>query len=114
PAGLLAGYQLAARLASTAQAATGQPLDAGPFQVTPWVPLASAIVGLLAPQLAALWPLWTGTRITVREAVAAYGVRGGPAGSALTRAPGDVTCRGCHRPPGWACAASCASPGGQR
>jgi putative ABC transport system permease protein len=81
PAGLLAGYQLAVGLASTVQSQTGQALDAGTFQVTPWVPLTSLIVGLLVPPLAALWPLWTGTRISVREAVAAYGVRSGRGGA---------------------------------
>src|SRR5205085_9998691 len=75
--GLVTGYQLAAHLASTVQLDTGQLMDAGPFQVAPWVPLTSVTVGLLVPQLAALWPLWLGTRITVREAMAAYGVRGG-------------------------------------
>src|SRR5207249_4178927 len=34
-------------------------------------------VGLLIPQLSALWPLWTVTRIKVREAMSAYGVQAG-------------------------------------
>src|SRR6266567_7302363 len=29
------------------------------------------------PALSALWPLWTGTRITVRDAISAYGVCAG-------------------------------------
>jgi putative ABC transport system permease protein len=80
-AGLVAGYDLAARLAGTVQIQVGEnlslPVDVGPFQVSPWVPLVGALVGLLAPALSALWPLWMGTRITVREAIAAYGVRMG-------------------------------------
>ncbi len=52
-------------------------IDLGPFQVSPWVILASIAVGLLAPLLAALPPLWIGTRITVHEAIAAYGVTAG-------------------------------------
>lgn len=79
--GQMLGYQLASHLASTIQLNAGSSvitLDAGPFQISPWVVLTGIIVGLLIPQLAALWPLWNGTRITVREAIAAYGVhRGG-------------------------------------
>jgi putative ABC transport system permease protein len=67
--GLIVGYQLAASLTATAQQAVG------PFQVAPWVLLSGISVGLLAPPLAALLPLWIGTRITVRDALAAYGVR---------------------------------------
>ena len=39
--------------------------------------LLSAAAGLLVPLLAALIPLWMGTRITVREAISAYGVQAG-------------------------------------
>ncbi len=52
-------------------------IDLGPFQVSPWVILASIAVGLFTPLLAALPPLWMGTRITVHEAIAAYGVTAG-------------------------------------
>jgi putative ABC transport system permease protein len=75
--GLVAGYQLATHLASLVQEGVGPfavAVDVGPFAVTWWVPLTSTVVGLLVPPLAALWPLFTGTRITVREAMAAYGV----------------------------------------
>ena len=77
--GLPLGYQLAARLASLVQVdiGTGVPLDAGPFQVSFWVAITSLLVGLLVPLLSALWPLWSGTRITVREAISAYGVHTG-------------------------------------
>lgn len=77
--GLLLGYQLAAHLASLVQVdiGPGVPLDAGPFHVSLWVVITSLLVGLLVPLLSALWPLWSGTRITVREAISAYGVHTG-------------------------------------
>jgi putative ABC transport system permease protein len=78
--GLVGGYQLALLLTSTIQLNVGSAaiaLEVGPFQLSPWILPTSGTVGLLVPQLAALWPLWTGTRITVREAIAAYGVRRG-------------------------------------
>lgn len=66
--GLVGGYQLASLLSSTVQLNVGSAavaLDAGPFQLSPLVLITSILVGLLVPHLAALWPLWTGTRITV-------------------------------------------------
>jgi len=70
-AGIGAGNQLAAVFAGFMQ------IDLGPFQVSPWIPVVSILVGLFLPPLAALAPLWQGTRITVREAMAAYGVSAG-------------------------------------
>lgn len=67
-AGIGAGNQLAALFAGIMR------VDLGPFQVSPWVLVVSILVGLLLPPLAALAPLWQGTRITVREAMTAYGV----------------------------------------
>jgi putative ABC transport system permease protein len=67
-AGIGAGTQLAAVLAGFMQ------IDLGPFQVSPWILVVSMLVGLLLPPLAALAPLWQGTRITVWEAMAGYGV----------------------------------------
>lgn len=52
-------------------------VDLGPYQVSPWVILTSLAAGLLAPVLAALLPLWLGTRITVHQAVASYGISTG-------------------------------------
>jgi putative ABC transport system permease protein len=75
--GLVAGYQFALHLADSATIQVGNalmPVAVGPFQVTSRVLLTSAFVGLLLPLLAALWPLWTGTAITVRQALASYGV----------------------------------------
>src|SRR5260370_1325294 len=67
-AGIGAGNQLAALFAGMMR------VGLGPFQVSPWVLVVSILVGLVLPPLAALAPLWQGTRITVREAMAAYGV----------------------------------------
>ena len=81
--GCVAGYALASALAPQV------PLAVGPFTVAPWIVALSLAVGLGVPILAALIPLWNGTRITVREALAAYGVsagdraRGGGWGSQL-------------------------------
>src|SRR6266516_927361 len=67
-AGIGAGNQLAAVFAGIIQ------IDLGHFQVSPWILVVSILAGLLLPPLAALAPLWQGTRITVREAMAGYGV----------------------------------------
>lgn len=66
--GVVVGYQLTVFLASILT------LDLGPIQITPQVILISLAVGLGIPFIAAWFPLWQGTRITVREAMAAYGV----------------------------------------
>jgi putative ABC transport system permease protein len=66
--GLYSGSQLAAAIAPQI------PLQLGPFAAAPWVVALSVVVGIGVPVLAALLPLWNGTRITVREALAAYGV----------------------------------------
>ena len=52
-------------------------IDLGNLQVPPGAILTSVLVGMGIPLLAALFPLWRGTRITVREAMAAYGVNSG-------------------------------------
>ncbi len=78
--GLLLGYALASNLAQTIS------LDVGPFTVAPWIILLSLAVGFGVPLLAALLPLWMGTRITVREAFSAYGVSAGRGGGLLSRA----------------------------
>lgn len=72
---LALGYPLAVYLASTI------PLDVGPFMVVPWVIVLGLAVGFGVPLLAALLPLWIGTRISVREALSAYGVSVGRARS---------------------------------
>jgi putative ABC transport system permease protein len=70
-AGIGAGNQLAALFAGLMK------VDLGPFHVSSWVLVVSALVGLLLPPLAALAPLWRGTGITVLAAIAAYGVSAG-------------------------------------
>ena len=77
--GLLLGYPLASSLASTIS------LAVGPFTVFPWIILLSLAVGFGVPLLAALVPLWIGTRITVREALSAYGIGAERAGGRLSR-----------------------------
>ncbi|HEX8035180.1 MAG TPA: FtsX-like permease family protein, partial [Ktedonobacterales bacterium] len=69
--GLYIGYQLAVYLAARV------PVEIGQFTVAPWIVAVSLGVGFGAPLLAALPPLWNGTRISVREALAAYGVSAG-------------------------------------
>src|SRR5258707_13204090 len=58
------------------------PVDVGPYQVALWTVVSGIFFGLLVPLCSALWPLWTGTRITVREAISAYGLRATGATSA--------------------------------
>jgi len=47
-----------------------------PFKVYPSAVIQQAIVALLVPLLAALWPVYNSVRITVREAVSDYGIGG--------------------------------------
>ncbi|HKD74535.1 MAG TPA: FtsX-like permease family protein, partial [Ktedonobacterales bacterium] len=66
--GIYCGYQLASFIASIII------LDLGPFAISPPALIIGAAIGIGIPLLAALVPLWTGTRITVREAMSAYGI----------------------------------------
>ena len=66
--GIVGGYLLAIALAPTI------PLAVGPFMLTSEVIPLGLAVGFGVPILAALLPLLNGTRITVREALSAYGV----------------------------------------
>ncbi|HEX9413290.1 MAG TPA: ABC transporter permease, partial [Ktedonobacterales bacterium] len=83
--GIAGGYQLTLLLSSSVIV-----LDLGPFQLAWWVVLVSLFCGLGIPILAALAPVWASTSVTVREAMAAYGIsaghvrvrRGGQAGLA--------------------------------
>jgi putative ABC transport system permease protein len=47
----------------------------GAFELSPVAIYAQVIIALVAPVLASLGPLWTGARITVREAISNYGLR---------------------------------------
>jgi len=76
----LCAIALAVPLAAMAAHALGQSLLALlniELKGTPTVPqaiLVQVIVGLVVPVLAALWPVLTGTRISVRQAMASYGL----------------------------------------
>ena len=77
--GLVLGYPLASSLASTIS------LAVGPFTIFPWIIILGLAVGFGVPLLSALLPLWMGTRITVREALSAYGISAGRAGNRRAR-----------------------------
>ncbi|HZC76317.1 MAG TPA: ABC transporter permease, partial [Ktedonobacterales bacterium] len=81
--GLALGLYLGNLLAVTL--APQIPLELGPFAVAPWVVALSLVVGLGVPLAAALVPLWNGTRITVREALSAYGIGTGEGRGVLAR-----------------------------
>ena len=48
--------------------------DITTVSVPPMVLALEVAAGLLVPLLAALWPVFAGTRITVREAISGYGL----------------------------------------
>ncbi|HJS20257.1 MAG TPA: FtsX-like permease family protein [Anaerolineales bacterium] len=48
-----------------------------PFKSYPSAMIQQAIVALVIPLLAALWPVYNSVRITVREAISDYGIGGG-------------------------------------
>jgi putative ABC transport system permease protein len=77
--GLLGGYELGSFLAASV------PIDIGPFVLQGWIVIVSLAVGFGAPLLAALLSLWNGTRISVRDALAAYGVSAGSGNGLLAR-----------------------------
>ena len=77
--GILVGAGLTSFLARTI------PLALGPLVVTPGLIALSLATGFGVPLLAALWPLWNGTRITVRTAFAAYGINKGGGNASLAR-----------------------------
>lgn len=75
-AGTIAGIGLGIYIGYlfTSFLATIVTIDLGQFRVDMGIILVSVAVGLGVPLVAAVLPLWNGTRITVREAMAAYGV----------------------------------------
>jgi len=77
--GIIAGNQLAIYLAPQI------PLALGPFALAPWIVALGLAVGLGVPLVAALLPLWNGTRISVRDALSAYGVSAGQGSGLLAR-----------------------------
>ena len=50
----------------------------GAFELSPLAIQAQVVIALVAPVLASLGPLWTASRITVREAISYYGLRAEP------------------------------------
>jgi putative ABC transport system permease protein len=69
--GVLGGNGLGSYLAGSV------PIDIGPSVLQWWIVGVGLAVGFGVPLLAALLPLWNGTRISVRAALAAYGVSSG-------------------------------------
>lgn len=69
--GIFAGYELAAQIL------TMETYSMGPFTIAPTTLAISLLPGLGVPFLAALLPLWNGTRITVHQSLAAYGISTG-------------------------------------
>jgi putative ABC transport system permease protein len=59
--------------------------DSGGLELPPRVLLLEAAVALIVPLAAALWPVWRGTGVTVREAVSDYGIGGVAARGRLDR-----------------------------
>jgi putative ABC transport system permease protein len=51
-------------------------MTAGPFEISSTAVIAQAIVTLLSPLLAAIIPIFSGVRVTVREAISTYGLEG--------------------------------------
>ncbi|HEU5376088.1 MAG TPA: FtsX-like permease family protein [Ktedonobacteraceae bacterium] len=66
--GIAGGYLLARYLGGLVS------LDIGPLQVAPWQIIEAAIVGIGTPLLAALIPVYLGTRVTVKQALSGYGL----------------------------------------
>lgn len=50
--------------------------DSGGLELPPRVILLEALVAVVVPLVAAIWPIWRGTGVTVREAVSDYGISG--------------------------------------
>ncbi|GER90744.1 hypothetical protein KDW_49060 [Dictyobacter vulcani] len=77
--GITGGYALASILAPAI------PLALGPFILPINLILLGLLVGFGVPILAAILPLWNGTRITIREALSTYGVSTERDNTLLTR-----------------------------
>ena len=68
PLGILAGRVLGRAFAQFLN------FDIASYTVPLWVYVLVLAVGIMTPLLAAAWPIWRGTAIPVREALAAFGV----------------------------------------
>jgi ABC-type antimicrobial peptide transport system permease subunit len=82
--GIVGGAQLATALDQTI------PLAPGPLVISPGLVALSLAVGFGVPLLAALWPLWTGTRVSVHAALSAYGISSGSGSRLLVRLGGRL------------------------
>lgn len=51
------------------------------YSIPAWVFLLAILLGMITPLLAAAWPVWKGTRVSVQAALADYGVSQGRFGS---------------------------------
>jgi putative ABC transport system permease protein len=54
--------------------------DFADYRIPPSILALEIAIGLLVPMLAAIWPVYAGTRVTVREAIASYGLGKGKFG----------------------------------
>ena len=78
----LSAFLIAVPLANSAARTIGEGMatylnfNPVPFKMYPSAVTQQAIVALLVPLLAALWPVYNSVRITVREAVSDYGIGG--------------------------------------
>ncbi len=85
--GILGGYALVRYLGELLT------VDIGPLSVSPTVLVTAIVVGIGVPLVAALFPIYFGTRITVHQALSGYGLdgsnrRGGSAGRLSGLVPG--------------------------
>lgn len=69
-AGVAAGHWLGRTLAASI------PLAPGPFELSPSAVGPGLAIGFAVPLVAALIPLWLGTRVSAQEALASWGVAG--------------------------------------
>jgi putative ABC transport system permease protein len=68
PMTILGGWQISSWLINSFGA------DPGSFQVDRQAVLVTCLIALIAPMLAALVPIWSASRTTVREAISTYGL----------------------------------------
>jgi putative ABC transport system permease protein len=77
--GIFVGYQFLLYLGNLFT------LDLGSFHVATSALLIGIVVGIGVPLIAAIIPLWLGTKITVREAMTSYGMSNGKHGTSRSR-----------------------------
>ena len=87
PLSILSGIQAAGFLADFFN------LDLGVVQIPNQAFAVQALIGFGVPFLAALYPVWSGTRVTVREAISDYGL-----GGTVTTTPLDRFLKGLRGP----------------